>query len=610
MKKSILKLLFSLIVLLPIQLYSQSGDLDPSFGIDGIAMYDLIGDMHETAYDMEILDDGSILLAGIIVVDAQFTTHALLLKLNPDGSIQTEWGNNGMVTLDLGAAGEDTYAKKIEPLSNGDFLISGATYLSLSNSEFFVAKVNAEGVLVEDFGTNGTFIGSHSSGYDDAYCMAVQEDGKIVIAGNTGYGSDSDMLFMRLHENGTLDNSFGYFGYSEINSSISFEKVNGIEIASNGNIVGAGYSYRSDPYWQEIASIVMLDPSGNLVNAFGENGVLFPEWATSYSYANDVEILEDEIYITGWIMPGYQQVFLSKMDMDGNLDSSFGTNGVTYFTLNIKSNAFDLYFGFDNKIYLCGNTGLLGAGAPKDILVLRYQMDGNVDSTLNETGYITTEVRVDSDAAFSVKLQDDGKIVVAGMSSGLTTNQQNNIVAIRYLNELGINANFTANETEICINQTVEFTDDSFGDIISWEWNFEEGDPETSTEQNPTVVYETVGLFDVELTVFDGVNYNTLLMEDYILVDDCIGLEENSISSISLYPNPCEDILTLEFASNANETTMVSILDLTGRVIWKSNNYESTGMMHIDMSSFNNGVYILEVLNHQNVTTTKRFVKE
>ena len=155
----------------------------------------------------------------------------------------------------------------------------------------------------------------------------------------------------------------------------------------------------------------------------------------------------------------------------------------------------------------------------------------------------------------------------------------------------------------------VEFSDQSIGDIISWEWSFEEGDPETSAEQNPSVVYETVGLFDVELTVFDGVNYNTLLMEDYILVDDCIGLEENSMSSISLYPNPCEDILTLEFASNANETTNVCILDLTGRVIWGANNNEANSILNIDVSSFKSGVYLLQISDENSIMINKRFVK-
>ncbi len=610
MKKATLKLLYFLIVLLPIHLYSQSGALDPSFGIDGIAMYDLGGEFHETAYDMEILEDGSILLAGIIVVDAQFTAHALVLKLNSDGSIQTEWGNNGYVNFDLGGPGEDTYAYKLDVLPSGDYLISGMTFMSQTNSEFFVTKIHPDGSLVEEFGVNGSFVGSHSSGYDEAYCMAVQEDGKIVVAGSTGYGSDENMLFMRLNEDGTLDNSFGSLGYSVINSSISYERINGISIASNGNIVGAGYAYRSDPYWIEIASVVMLNSSGNLVTTFGENGIVFPEWATDWSYTNDIEILNDEIYITGWIMPGYQSIFLSKMDMDGNLDASFGTNGMTTFTLNPKSNAFDLYFGFENKIYLCGNSGALAAGGPKDILVIRYNMDGSIDNTFSDDGYVTTNVRPDADAAFVIKLQDDGKIVTAGMSSGLTTTQGNNILAIRYLNDVEVlNANFSASESNICIDQSVVFTDESMGDIISWEWNFDGGIPETSLEQNPTVLYETAGLFNVELTVFNGVNYNTLLMEDYILVDDCIGLEENTTSSISLYPNPCKDILTLEFNTNSNDKTEISISDLNGRVIWEANNNEANTILNIDVSSFESGVYLLQISDENSFMINKRFVK-
>lgn len=66
----------------------------------------------------------------------------------------------------------------------------------------------------------------------------------------------------------------------------------------------------------------------------------------------------------------------------------------------------------------------------------------------------------------------------------------------------------------------VSFTDNSSGDVSSWQWTFEGGDPATSTDQNPVVTYNTNGTFDVELEVSDGTNTNSLLLEDYITVDE------------------------------------------------------------------------------------------
>ncbi len=79
-------------------------------------------------------------------------------------------------------------------------------------------------------------------------------------------------------------------------------------------------------------------------------------------------------------------------------------------------------------------------------------------------------------------------------------------------------ANFTADITEFCQEGEVNFTDASVGNVTSWEWTFENGDPATSTDQNPVVNYSTPGSWDVSLTVSDGTDENTIEMPDYITV--------------------------------------------------------------------------------------------
>ncbi len=81
----------------------------------------------------------------------------------------------------------------------------------------------------------------------------------------------------------------------------------------------------------------------------------------------------------------------------------------------------------------------------------------------------------------------------------------------------GVTANFSSDVTEMCGEGTVQYTDMSSGDITSWEWTFEGGDPETSIEQNPTVTYNTVGSWNVTLTV-NGEEGATFMVEDYLAV--------------------------------------------------------------------------------------------
>lgn len=82
----------------------------------------------------------------------------------------------------------------------------------------------------------------------------------------------------------------------------------------------------------------------------------------------------------------------------------------------------------------------------------------------------------------------------------------------------GVLASFNADQTNICEGGTVNFNDNSSGDIISWDWTFQSGNPSTSSEQNPEVTYSDAGSYLVSLTVSDGTNSNTLTIPDYINV--------------------------------------------------------------------------------------------
>jgi PKD repeat protein len=95
---------------------------------------------------------------------------------------------------------------------------------------------------------------------------------------------------------------------------------------------------------------------------------------------------------------------------------------------------------------------------------------------------------------------------------------QGNMVAIPDLESMQATAGFACNNNSPCITTSVEFEDESMGDIISWNWAFEGGNPATSTAQNPVVAYNSLGQYDVQLIVYDGAVYDTLLNPEYILV--------------------------------------------------------------------------------------------
>jgi len=79
-------------------------------------------------------------------------------------------------------------------------------------------------------------------------------------------------------------------------------------------------------------------------------------------------------------------------------------------------------------------------------------------------------------------------------------------------------ADFTADNTSVCQGATIEFSDASTGIPTSWNWTFEGGTPSTSTDENPSIIYNSVGEFDVTLTISDGTNNSTITKENYISV--------------------------------------------------------------------------------------------
>lgn len=83
-----------------------------------------------------------------------------------------------------------------------------------------------------------------------------------------------------------------------------------------------------------------------------------------------------------------------------------------------------------------------------------------------------------------------------------------------------MSADFTADMTELCSGSTVTYTNNSFGDITTYAWVFEGGTPTTSDEENPVVVYETPGNYDVTLTVSNDTEEDETVMENYINVMD------------------------------------------------------------------------------------------
>jgi len=156
--------------------------------------------------------------------------------------------------------------------------------------------------------------------------------------------------------------------------------------------------------------------------------------------------------------------------------------------------------------------------------------------------------------------------------------------------QTGVTANFSANNTQTCTGSTVQFTDNSTGaGINSWQWTFEGGNPATSNLQNPAVVYNTPGDYDVTLTVSNGTSSNTYGALDYILVMPAPGITEIPTGPAELCENAANTSYTTSGAAYATSYNWTLTPAAAGTITGSGN------IISIDWNNTFSGIATLHV---------------
>lgn len=177
------------------------------------------------------------------------------------------------------------------------------------------------------------------------------------------------------------------------------------------------------------------------------------------------------------------------------------------------------------------------------------------------------------------------------------------------LGAMPLTANFVATPTSVCEDDNITFFNASLGNVVSYEWSFPEGNPSTSTDANPVVSYSIPGTYDVSLVVYDGVNYDTLVKNDYILINFCAdNFRPERSSELSVSPNPAQDYITLGIQGKGAAAIM--ILNMQGKVVKTLKWDEMSDSISVNISDLSNGVYTIRVNSNSVITSTKLIVNK
>ncbi|NUM35807.1 MAG: hypothetical protein HUU50_14780 [Candidatus Brocadiae bacterium] len=305
--------------------YHANGNVDTSFGTNGKVKVDFNGGDDRTNA-MAVLSDGKILLAG---GKSQGTWGTFgIAKFNSNGTLDTTFGTEGKVSTgfsEFSAVNCEAFCMSV--LSDGKFLLAGV--VNKASWDFAIAKYNADGSLDTTFGTGGKVVTDFNGQADYGLCMIVLEDGKILVGGSVynAANTNSDFALARYNANGTLDSTFGTNG--KVTTDFPYSGNDGIEslaVLADGKIIAAG---NASPYNGSFA-IACYHANGALDTTFGTNGQV----TTDFNPASLDAIVKIKVFPDGKILAGGYansgtniDFALARYNADGSMDSRFGTGG-------------------------------------------------------------------------------------------------------------------------------------------------------------------------------------------------------------------------------------------------------------------------------------------
>jgi uncharacterized delta-60 repeat protein len=420
--------------------YYPDGRLDPSFGTDGkvvtrLGTAERIGDasvLNDSAGFVVVQRDGHIVAAG------GSNNSFAAVRYHSDGSLDTSFGQEGKVTTRIGTDPEIEDALHDMALqSDGKIVVVGRVWKWHSN-DFAVVRYNSDGTLDASFGTEGivttdftpagTLPALGSSGdrppegkrggmrsdtarprslgpsYDDAFALAIQADGKLMVGGT---------CLVRYNPDGSLDSSFGSGGRVRT-------EVHALVLQRDGKIVTVGAA--------GAFALARYNSDGSLDTNFGSGGTVTTQLGRVDAAGSVALQADDKLIVVGKSFNGHSINFaMVRYTPEGRLDASFGTGGkvTSDFCANQIEEHYAQHVGTGSisggwRVRLQADDKIIVMGAPSNSLcsgsvIFRYNADGSLDPTFGENGRVTTASRNEGTLP-NPALQRDGKIVLAGTS--------------------------------------------------------------------------------------------------------------------------------------------------------------------------------------------------
>jgi uncharacterized delta-60 repeat protein len=436
----------------------SSGSLDPTFGSGGI-ITTAVG-TSSFAYATALQSDGKVLAAGSS--SSRAGSLFALARYTTSGSLDTTFGSGGKVTTKVAGSGADALAVQ----TDGKIVLGGTAGFGLARyttSGSLDTTFGSKGIKTT------TFPGS--LGDDEIQALVIQSDGKILAAGTSKQNNPADgnypqgeFALARYNSNGSLDTSFGSGGTVLTNFGSSQTALNAVALQPDGKIVVAGSVSVSNVGVGYTFTVARYNSNGTLDTSFGGTGVVYVS-PDMLGQAHGVVIQPDARIVavgrlamrdaSGYWQP--RQWALARLNPDGSLDGTFGTGGEVTVSVvpgsGVSDEAFGVTLQSNGKLVVAGTHNIVSNS--ESFALGRFNADGSLDTTFYGTGLLTTTIGTSSEARGVLIQPADGKVVVAG---GATVNGVSNFAVARYLAGDPAIGSFTASAYTVTAGSSVTLT--------------------------------------------------------------------------------------------------------------------------------------------------------
>ena len=402
------------------------GSLDPAFGTNGYVITDL-GSTSDIGDGVVLQSDGKILVSGSATLDSDFPgiRTPVVVRYNSNGTIDTSYGTNGRVTTEVAVPTGMFKGSRLALQSNGKLVVGGSF-----RNDIGVVRYNTNGTLDTTFGTAG--IGTVQLSEDSRETcsdVAIQPNGKIVLAGSEEIGNYVYYFIARFNSDGTPDLTFNERGF-QLDPAFPNNRYNfgqAVAIQVNGKIVMSGTMSTDNDGGGPWLTLARYNTDGSVDSTFGTNGAVKITSQEFQSNNGALALQSDGKIVVGGtrlgdLDPTTDDLAVARLNTNGSLDTTFGGTGIVVGDFGNDEDGHDVLIQQGGKIVVVGKKS---NNAISGFVLARYNSNGSLDTSFGTNGQVVSDFGGSGQSANAAALQPDGKIIAAGTSGG-------NVAVARY----------------------------------------------------------------------------------------------------------------------------------------------------------------------------------